>query len=508
MTRAYISLNGEWTFHGPNGSVEQVNIPHTWNGKDGQDGGNDYWRGTCTYEKNFRQPEFDSEKQRVYLEFQGVNSTADVEINGNLAVHHDGGYSTFRADITEMLQEENRLTVRVDNSTNDRVYPQKADFTFYGGIYRDVALIVVSQNHFDLDYFGGKGIKITPKLEKGCGKIHVETFVTGTGTVEISLLDAKGNQVASGEGQDIILDIPNAHLWNGLEDPYLYRAVARLVKSGEVVDQVEDHFGVRVFEVDPKKGFFLNGRSYPLRGVCRHQDRPGIGNAISQAIHEEDMALIREIGANTIRLAHYQHDQYFYDLCDKYGLIEMCIRDRLYYSSDVAELEGAWTLAQVYANGETFDAAVDAAAFTITFSLDPSELVDQAAYTHNQVYNLTGDLTFGVAAINDALSADGLDGYRGSTSWSDFPQGQVMVEGEFYQQPGPATMRFQDVDAYGLFLNQLAAGAPADVDTTERNLILGLNNQGQLLLGASEEHLERPGEEGDWTYCLIFDKAA
>lgn len=181
MTRAYISLNGEWTFHGPNGSVEQVNIPHTWNGKDGQDGGNDYWRGTCTYEKNFRQPEFDSEKQRVYLEFQGVNSTADVEINGNLAVHHDGGYSTFRADITEMLQEENRLTVRVDNSTNDRVYPQKADFTFYGGIYRDVALIVVSQNHFDLDYFGGKGIKITPKLEKGCGKIHVETFVTGTG---------------------------------------------------------------------------------------------------------------------------------------------------------------------------------------------------------------------------------------------------------------------------------------------------------------------------------------
>ena len=181
---------------------------------------------------------------------------------------------------------------------------------------------------------------------------------------------------------------------------------------------------------------------------------------------------------------------------------------QLFYSSDVAELEGAWTLAQVYANGETFDAAVDAAAFTITFSLDPSELVDQAAYTHNQVYNLTGDLTFGVAAINDALSADGLDGYRGSTSWSDFPQGQVMVEGEFYQQPGPATMRFQDVDAYGLFLNQLAAGAPAAVDTTERNLILGLNNQGQLLLGASEEHLERPGEEGDWTYCLIFDKAA
>lgn len=149
-----------------------------------------------------------------------------------------------------------------------------------------------------------------------------------------------------------------------------------------------------------------------------------------------------------------------------------------------------------------------AATFTITFTLDPSELVDQAAYIHNQVYNLTGDLTFGVAAINDTLSADGLDGYRGSTSWSDFPQGKVMEDGKFYQQPGPATMRFQDVDDYGLFLDQLAAGAPADVDTTDRKLILGINNQGQLLLGASEEHLERPGKEGDWTYCLIFDKAA
>lgn len=181
---------------------------------------------------------------------------------------------------------------------------------------------------------------------------------------------------------------------------------------------------------------------------------------------------------------------------------------QLFYSSDVAELEGAWTLSQVYTNGETFDAVADAVTFTITFTLDPSELVDQAAYIHNQVYNLTGDLTFGVAAINDTLSADGLDGYRGSTSWSDFPQGKVMEDGKFYQQPGPATMRFQDVDDYGLFLDQLAAGAPADVDTTDRKLILGINNQGQLLLGASEAHLERPGKEGDWTYCLIFDKAA
>ena len=157
--------------------------------------------------------------------------------------------------------------------------------------------------------------------------------------------------------------------------------------------------------------------------------------------------------------------------------------------------------------GETADAVDGAATLSITFSLDPSELVDDAAYIHNQVYNLTGDLTFGVAAIQEALSAEGVDGYRGSTAWSDFPQGEVVAEGEFYKQPGPATMRFKDIDICGLFLEELS-GIGADVDTTERTLIIGLNNQGQLLLGYSDEHLERPGTEGEWAYCLIFDKAA
>ena len=179
----------------------------------------------------------------------------------------------------------------------------------------------------------------------------------------------------------------------------------------------------------------------------------------------------------------------------------------LFYSSDVSELEGTWNLAQVYVGGETADAVDGAATLSITFSLDPSELVDDAAYIHNQVYNLTGDLTFGVAAIQEALSAEGVDGYRGSTAWSDFHQGEVVAEGEFYKQPGPATMRFKDIDICGLFLEELS-GIGADVDTTERTLIIGLNNQGQLLLGYSDEHLERPGTEGEWAYCLIFDKAA
>lgn len=179
----------------------------------------------------------------------------------------------------------------------------------------------------------------------------------------------------------------------------------------------------------------------------------------------------------------------------------------LFYGSNVEDMAGTWNLVQVYADGATTDATPDAMSLEVTLTEDPSELVDEAAYIHNRVYNMSGTMTFGLDAINQTLSADGIDGYRGSTAWSDFPQGEVVEEGNWYKQPGAATMRFQDVDAYGLFLDQVA-GVSADIDTAERSLIIGLNNQGQLLLGYSEEHLERPDTDGDWTYCLIFDKAA
>lgn len=242
-------------------------------------------------------------------------------LNGSPVCNHDGGYSTFRANITELLRDENELTVEVDNSKNDRVYPQKADFTFYGGIYRDVSLMVVSKNHFTLDYFGGPGIRITPTVQGADASVQVTTWHDGEGEVSIELLDAAGNTVATGKGPDITLTIFNAHLWNGVKDPYLYSCKARLVVNGTVEDETTTRFGVRSFKVDPKKGFFLNGKSYPLHGVSRHQDRKGLGNAITREMHDEDMALIKEIGANTIRLAHYQHDQYFYDLCDEVGMV-------------------------------------------------------------------------------------------------------------------------------------------------------------------------------------------
>lgn len=310
-----------WEFTGPDGTTTTVDLPHTWNARDGQDGGNDYWRGTCIYRTHFAAPQFDTASHQVWIQFDGVNASAHVVLNGSPVCNHDGGYSTFRANITELLRDENELTVEVDNSKNDRVYPQKADFTFYGGIYRDVSLMVVSKNHFTLDYFGGPGIRITPTVQGADASVQVTTWHDGEGEVSIELLDAAGNTVATGKGPDITLTIFNAHLWNGVKDPYLYSCKARLVVIGTVEDETTTRFGVRSFKVDPKKGFFLNGKSYPLHGVSRHQDRKGLGNAITREMHDEDMALIKEIGANTIRLAHYQHDQYFYDLCDEVGMV-------------------------------------------------------------------------------------------------------------------------------------------------------------------------------------------
>lgn len=320
--RQIISLMKGWHFTDQAGNVTALDLPHTWNGKDGQDGGNDYWRGTLTYATTFAKPQFAEERQRVYLQFHGVNASAKVFVNDKEVVTHHGGYSTFRVDVTEELTEENKLLVEVDNSVNDRVYPQKADFTFYGGIYREVELLIVSKEHFDLDYAGGPGIKVTPEIKGENAKVRVETWTNVTeGEILVSLYDAEGRLVAEGKGCDTELFVEQVHLWDGVEDPYLYRVKAVLTVDGEVKDEITTNCGVRSFYFDKDKGFFLNGRSYPLHGVSRHQDFKEIGNAITREHHERDMELIREVGANTIRLAHYQHDQYFYDLCDRYGMV-------------------------------------------------------------------------------------------------------------------------------------------------------------------------------------------
>lgn len=304
-----------------------VSLPHTWNAVDGQDGGNDYHRGTCWYVTKFQKPELEAGSQ-VYVEFLGASVIADVYLNGEAVAHHEGGYSTFRVNLTDKLQEENVLAVALNNADNNYVYPQKADFTFYGGLYRMVNLIVVPESHFELDYAGGNGIAVTPTVEcdenrvpTGKASVKVETWVAGNAdSVVITITGEEGESktvsVVDGHAE-ATFELEHVHLWDGVDDPYLYHAKAEL-SSGDVT---ETTFGCRSFYTDPEKGFVLNGRVYPLRGVSRHQDRTGAGNALSYEMHKEDMEIIKEIGANTIRLAHYQHAQEFYDLCDEYGMV-------------------------------------------------------------------------------------------------------------------------------------------------------------------------------------------
>ena len=323
--RTVLSLNKNWLFKKPEEEAVEVNIPHSWNAVDGQDGGADYYRGTCRYTKTLIKTEL-PKAAYYYLEIKGANSSADVFVGGEKLAHHDGGYSTWRVDITNAIKDETVIEIDVDNSPNNTVYPQMADFTFYGGIYRDVNLICVPESHFDLDYYGTPGIKVTPEIKGKNAEIEVEVYLTNKKEKQLlryTLSDAEGNVVATKttDDDDEDFDIENVHLWHGRRDPYLYTAKVELIEGDDVLDEVSTRFGCRTFKIDAKEGFFLNGEKYPLHGVSRHQDRLGIGNALLPEHHREDMELICEVGANTIRLAHYQHDQYFYDLCDEKGMV-------------------------------------------------------------------------------------------------------------------------------------------------------------------------------------------
>ena len=331
--REILKLNSQWSFSKDTAAIpsaicedwEVVNLPHSWNAVDGQDGGNDYFRGTACYAKKLCKSDLPA-ADRYYLEIRGANSSADVYMDGKALAHHDGGYSTWRVDITDALGEESLLAIAVDNSPNETVYPQMADFTFYGGIYRDVNLICVAQSHFDLDYYGGPGIMVTPAVDGSNANVEVQVFLTNARdgqSVKYTIYDQDETVVATCETADTTCNftIENVHLWHGRKDPYLYCCEAELLENGTVLDSVCTRFGCRSFKVDPENGFILNGEEYPLRGVSRHQDRWGIGNALLPEHHEEDISMIMEVGATTIRLAHYQHDQYFYDLCDQNGLV-------------------------------------------------------------------------------------------------------------------------------------------------------------------------------------------
>ena len=349
--RRVINLNNDWKFIQEDiadaylrniecNSWEDVSIPHTWNDIDGIDGGNDYFKGACWYRKNLFVDKNLSRK-RVYIELNGANSVANVYLNGQHLGEHKGGYSTFRFDVTDIVEfgENNILAVKVDNSLADDIYPIWADFTFYGGLYRDVNLVVVEPTHFELIDNASKGIYVSQdEITKENAKISVKTLLANDSDVEeavrlwIDVLDKDG-KIVKYNAKDVVLqpkerkeivlpiNIENPILWHGVKNPYLYNVKVNIMKDNDVLDEIEIPTGLRYYKFDPKEGFFLNGEHMKLNGVSRHQDRKDKGWALSKEDHIEDINLIKEVGANSIRLAHYQHDQFFYDLCDREGMI-------------------------------------------------------------------------------------------------------------------------------------------------------------------------------------------
>lgn len=336
--RNIINLNKDWKFIQKDAGLPNslptdwtsVDLPHTWNAVDGHDGNGSFDRGTYWYAKTFATPKQAFGGNRIFVEILAAGQQATVYVNGTEVVYHEGGYSTFRADVTDLCKEdgENLLVVACSNERKESVYPQSADFTFYGGLYRGVNIISVPDAHFDLEYYGGPGIQVTPtSCDCGGAMFDIVTYTKGIDenfTVLYSICDAEGQEVAGGcrpaDDTKIKLFVPDAKKWE-IDDPYLYTVTALLQRRNEAFDEVSARVGVRSFSCDPDKGFIINGKETPLRGVSRHQDMLYKGNALSKADHYHDAELIKELGANTIRLAHYQHNQYFYDACDEMGFV-------------------------------------------------------------------------------------------------------------------------------------------------------------------------------------------
>ncbi len=336
--RNVIRLNDDWKFIQKNVGLpaslpedwQTVNLPHTWNAVDGHDGNGSYDRGCYWYAKTFATPKQPLPGGRVYVEILAAGQQATVYVNGRKVTYHEGGYSIFRADVTDFCheEEENLLVIACSNEVKSSVYPESADFTFYGGLYRGVNLISVPSVHFDLDHFGGPGLTVTPRpCDEGGAVFELKGCVTDPDenfTVLYSIRNAEGEEVGyacrpAAEPETTVY-VPDAELWE-IRRPYLYRVTAILQRRNEAFDEVSVRVGVRSVSCSPDKGFCLNGRQTPLRGVSRHQDKLYQGNALTREDHYLDAAIIKELGANTIRLAHYQHAQDFYDACDEMGFV-------------------------------------------------------------------------------------------------------------------------------------------------------------------------------------------
>ncbi|GAA3822280.1 glycoside hydrolase family 2 TIM barrel-domain containing protein [Streptomyces phyllanthi] len=354
--RAWIHINNGWRFIRQDVAGAQapgfddsgwtpVNTPHTWNADDGADGGNDYYRGVGWYRRHYTVPS-DLAGKRLYLQFAGVNQVADVWVNGTYLGQHRGGYSRFRFGVTGVLVPgaDNVIAVKVTNARDTGIAPVSADYTFEGGIYRNVSLWATDNLHVRMEDYAGPGVylrqssvsaasatvSVTTKLwndNSTARSVVVRTVIADSSGTVVADVRSTAQTVAGAAGAEVgqTVSIDRPRLWNGIADPYLYNASVEIhdVTAGadRITDVVTERLGLRSFTVDPDTGFHLNGSHLHLHGVNLHHERAGKGWAINDAEHTQDFDLIQELGANAIRMAHYQHDQKDYSLADERGLI-------------------------------------------------------------------------------------------------------------------------------------------------------------------------------------------
>ena len=342
-TRKEILLNENWMFRFSHQvqfkSEERVNLPHTWNSGDALSGKQDYYRGMGNYTKTlFVKPEWKG--KRLFLRFEGVNTIANVFINDVHIGEHRGGYGAFVFEITDKVKydADNRILVKVNNALQQDVMPLVGDFNFYGGIYRDVNLIITDPVNISLTDYASPGVYlIQNKVTKEQADVKAKVLVSnGSAKVQPVKVDIKiweDDKLVQQQDIKVTVDandwattgmdltIRNPRLWNGRKDPFMYKAEISLLSEGQIIDRIVQPLGLRYYHVDAEKGFFLNGEHLKLKGVCRHQDRAERGNALYKMHHDEDAAIMVEMGANAVRLAHYPQATYFYDLMDKYGIV-------------------------------------------------------------------------------------------------------------------------------------------------------------------------------------------
>jgi len=337
--REVININRNWQFSYTSDLRYRttVDIPHTWN-YDAISTRLLYTRGLGNYIKDVTIPS-DWNNKKIYIRFHGVNSEANLFVNGHYVGEHKGGYTAFTFEITPFLKKgaANNIWVRVSNSPQLDYMPSNSDFDVYGGIYRDVELIAVDPVHFSLDKSGSNGVylaqtRITDEEAKIDARIKFNAPKNANYVVSVEVIDPEKDSVLvsesgkikadKGTGSGIVsLSIQQPRLWHGVYDPFRYTFKVKLADGTKTVDSLAIPMGIRYFELHPENGFMLNGRVYPLHGVARYEDRSGAGNAYHNRMHEEDLDLIREMGANAVRMTNYPHSPYFYELCDRYGVI-------------------------------------------------------------------------------------------------------------------------------------------------------------------------------------------